>query len=224
MYVRGFLGKGETILGHYGQWVWAYFSEAYWERALGFTGVRGVAHKGKYSCGRHSSTLFLKLDQQELREQLDTAGYTGAAGYTGTAGYTARLQDTQLEYRIHGWTTGYTAKQHTWLDYRIHSQTAGYVAGLQDTQPNSRICGWTTGYTAKQQDTWLDYRIHSQTGYVDTPRQQHLTAAGTRDRPIGAEPKPRSYFGSLLAATTGTDKNSCYPRSRNRPKRLVRDQ
>ena len=117
----------------------------------------------------------------------------------------AGLQDTWPDYRIHSQTAGYVA------GHRIHSQTAGYVAGLQDTQPNSRIRGWTTGYTAKQQDTWLDYRIHSQTGYVDTPQQQHLTAAGTRDRPIGAEPKPRRYFGSHLAATTGTDEKQLLP-------------
>ena len=93
----------------------------------------------------------------------------------------------------------------------MHGWTTGYVAELQDTQPNSRIRGWTTRYTAKQQDTWLDYRIHSQTEYVDTPRQQHLTAAATRDRPIGAEPKPRRYFGSLLAATTGTGEKQLLP-------------
>ena len=171
------------------------------------TGFCGVAHNGKYCCGRHSSTLFLQLDQQELLEHRNNAigCYTKTFRLTALAQQDTReQQDTQPDSRIHGWTTG-------------------YVAGLQDTQPNSRIRGWTSGCTAKQQDTRLDYRIHNQTagytaglqdtqpdtGYVDTSWQQHLTAAGTRDRPIGREPKPRCYFGSLLAATTGTDENSC---------------
>ena len=50
-----------------------------------------------------------------------------------------------------------------------------------DTQPDNRIHGWTTGYVA-------GLPIHSQTtGFVDTPRQQHLTATGTRrrNRPMG---------------------------------------
>ena len=77
----------------------------------------------------------------------------------------------------------------------MHSQTAGYVAGLQDTQRD--------------------------TGYVDAPRQQHLTEAGMRERPVGAEQKPRLYLCSLLAATTGTDENSCYPWCSNRPTGLA---
>ena len=43
----------------------------------GSLGFHGIAHRGKYSCGQHSSTLFLKLDQKKLREQVDTVGYTG---------------------------------------------------------------------------------------------------------------------------------------------------
>ena len=60
----------------------------------------------------------------------------------GTAGYTAGQQDTRLNYRIRGWTTGYAAKQDTWLDTGYSSQ--------------NRIRGWTTGYTAKQ-DTWTHH-------------------------------------------------------------------
>ena len=88
--------------------------------ALRFTGVCGVAHKGKQSCEWHSSTLFLNLD---------TTGYTATAGYTatqsdvtqslpiGTAGCTTGQQDTGLSYRIRGWTTGNTAKQDTWTHH-----------------------------------------------------------------------------------------------------------
>ena len=54
------MGYGPIFLGPTGKGHW------------GSLGFRGVAHKGKYNCGRHSNTLFLKLDQQELREQLDT--------------------------------------------------------------------------------------------------------------------------------------------------------
>ena len=154
----------------------------------GSLGFRGVAHNGKYSCGWYSSTLFLKLDQQELREQLDTAGYRNRkrAGYTGfhirihrIRGWTrihSRRQDT-AKYRIRGWTTGYTAKQQdTWLDYRIHSQTAGCVAGLQDTQPNSRIRGWTTGDTAR-----YGIRGHSTAAAPYSSRDERQTYSSITD-------------------------------------------
>ena len=143
-------------------------------------GIEGTGiHWGSWGCPQRKVTA---ADDTVAHFQ-NAAGYTAATGYTATAGYTAATGYSNS--RIHGWTTGYAANQQdTWLDYRIHSQSTGYVAGLQDTQPINRIRGWTTGYTANQQDTWLDYRIHSQTGYVDTPRQQHLTAAGTRKRYI----------------------------------------
>ena len=59
---------------------------------------------------------------------------------------------------------------------------------------------------------------------MDTPRQQHLTAAGTRDRPKGAEPKPRRYFGSLLSSYNRNRRKQLLPRLKNRSTRLARDQ
>ena len=119
-------------------------------------GIHGVAHKGEKGCGRHRSTLFLRIG---------TAGITGLLlGLTGTQEQQEQQerqvqQDTQPDSRIHSWTTGYAAGlQDTWLDYRIHSKTAGYMAGLQDTQPDNRIHRCTTGYKARQQD-------------MDTPQQ-----------------------------------------------------
>ena len=181
------------------------FFEAYWEGHWGSLGFRGmwptmestaadstVAH---FSCNREQQYYWNNRSDRNNRNNA-IGCYTKTFRLTELAQQDMQeQQDTQPDNRIHGWTTG-------------------SVAGLQDTQPNSRICGWTTGYTAKQQDTWLDYGIHSQTagyaaglqdtqldtGYVDTPQQQHFTAAGTRDRSKGAEPKPRHYFGSFLSS------------------------
>ena len=108
-----------------------------------------VAH---FSCKREQQELLEQQDQQE--QQAYAIGcYTKTFRLTALAQQDMQeqqdtqpgQQDTRLDYRIHGWTTGYTAKQQdTWLDFRIHSQTTGYMAGLQDTQPDTGIRGHST--------------------------------------------------------------------------------